>query len=452
MPIKKIVSSLVFLISILVSSCITNDKSLGSQFVSDDYILKVDTIIFDVPLTVKSLDSIQGYTTSSMIFGSLCDPTFGPMYSGTASIIVPFSDSTYFGINPVLKSVYVNLFVDSTVIYRPDQEGIQQNIHIYKLTSNLDSTQMFNTSITEADYDPVPLNLGSPMFFGDDSVRIYLREDFGKELLSCTMEDFDSLTLFYKKIKGFYLTCDTPGNEEGGRLNYMALGSSTLYVDYYLTDPERNYNHFDTTETFSFGYSFAVNTIRTSSDHLATEEPGENLYIESMSGVKPYITGIALKSMINKWMEANGYSKESLLLSRATLDLPYETDLDDYDVVNKQYPQMIFPCYKESSPDSLQFFEPISEIYTSSSIGTIVRDLKKYSCDITSYVQDLIFMDDDAVTSTQDIYLSSILSYSDSYGNLYYDFDNMSYNKAVINGPGAIRKPTLKLTYAILNY
>lgn len=452
MPNKKLVPFLVFLLSISISSCIINDKSLGQQFVSNDYILKVDTVAFDLPLTVKNLDSIQGYSTSYMLLGSICDPTFGPMHSNTASFIRPYSDSTYFGIEPELISVYVNLFIDSTVIYRPDQEGIPQNFKVYEMLSDLDSSKLYNNSIKPSDYSAEPISIGSPVFFGDDSVRVHLNKEFGKKLLSCTVEEFDSLALFVKKIKGFYITSEAPGAEEGGRLNYLALGSSTLYLNYYLTDPQRNYSHHDTTEAFAFGYNYSVNSISTSSEHLATDTPAEQLYVESMSGVKPHLNGAALKSILNRWMEENNFTKETVLISRAELILPYETDPEDYVVVANQFPKAIYPCFKYASQDSTKYLTPLAEIYSSASIGSITRALKQYSCDITKYTQSIILKDDDAITSTDDLYLSPIYSYSDSSNNIYYAFDNINYQKAILNGPGADRKPTLKLTYAVLNY
>lgn len=454
MPIKKILPILVLLSSLFASSCIINDKSLGSQFVSDNFILKVDTINFDLPIKIKSLDSIQGYSQNYMVFGNICDPAFGPVHSNTASLIYPYSDTTYFGIEPELKSVYVNFYIDSVVFFRPDQEGIPQNIKIYELRTNLDSSKVFNTSITPDDYYPEPLNESSPVFFGDDSLKVYLKKDFGKKLLSLTVEDFDSLDLFHEKIKGFYIEVEDPGSQEGGRLNYLSLGSSYLFLNYYLTDPERNYSHYDTTETFSFGYGYAVNSIRTSSSHLATETPGDKLYIESMSGVKPYLNGIELKNMFNEWMDKEGLTKETVLISRAELVFPYEMAPEDYDIVTNQYPSSIFPCFTYSSPDSIKFCDPLPEIYTNTSVGGIIRSLKEYSCDITHYFQKLVLANENnnEVTSTQDLFISPIYSYTDSNNSIHHELDNVFYSKAILNGPDSERKPQLKITYAVLNY
>lgn len=344
------------------------------------------------------------------------------------------------------------MYFDSTVVYNQSQEGIAQNIYIYKLTRSLDSTTLFNTSLTAADYDPTPISVGSPIFFGDDSLKIYLSEDYGKELLKTTPAEFDSLSLFVERVKGLYITTDTPDLvAEGGRLNYLNLGESYIYLNYYLTDPERDFNRFDTTETFMVGYGFAVNSLRTSSDALANDTPGDKLYIESMSGIKPKINGDKLKKILTEWMEENGYNNKNVLISRASLDFPYEADYSDYDILDNQYPSNIFPCYKYASPDSLQSYRPLEEIYSNTSIGQINRSLLKYTCDITDYVQSLIKKDAAKITSEDDLYISPVYSYTDSSSNTYYAFDCDNYRKAILNGPTSERKPTLTLTFAILN-
>jgi hypothetical protein len=452
MSIKKITLSLLVSSFILFTSCIENDKSLGSQFLSSDYILKIDTARFDLPLSIATIDSIQGYSSSSMIIGSLCDPQFGAMYSSAATMICPYSDSSYFGINPELKSVYIRMTIDSTVVYNKNQEGIAQNIYIYRLRRDMDSTMLFNTSLTSKDYDPVPISKGSPVFFGDDSLKIYLDENFGKELLSTTAAEFDSVSLFVKRIKGLYITTDTPEiMAEGGRLNYLSLGNSYIYLNYYLTDPQRGFNKHDTTETFMVGYGYALNSIRTSSDALASDSPTDKLYIESMSGVKPMISGVKLREAIDSWIAEKGYSRNSILISRASLSFPYEVDVEDYDIVTNQYPQSIFPCFRYAATDSIRSFRLLDEVYTNSAIGAISRSLKKYTCDITSYTQALIRMDVKDISNQYDLYLSPIYSYTNSSNNTYYSFDAESYRKAILNGPSAQRKPSLTITYAILN-
>lgn len=452
--------SLVFLTLIstffIYTSCVSTDKSLGSQFISDTFVLQLDTAMFDVPIVNSALDSIQGYNTSYMTLGYINDETFGYTSSGCATNITPYSDSTYFGINPVLKHAYIYLVIDSTSVIREDQRSIPQNITVYKLTSPLDTIRMYNTSIGPGDYHPVPVSKGAPIFFGDDSVKIHLSEEFGYELLSTTVAEFDSVDLFIERIKGLYFVTDTPETENGGgRMNYISIGGSTIYLSYYLTDPQRGFKHKDTTETFTLGYSHSINTTRTSSRKLNNNTISDKLYIESYDGIKPVIKGSEMKHILDTWISKNGFSKEDVLIARAALVFPYEMDINKYEEYTNLYPQQIFPC-TITSDDYLDYMSPLPEIYDNAEIGAINRSRYQYTCEVTGYIQDLI--KNEEVTYEDDLYICPILSYmtnSSIYGTggtTFYGMDNQNYRHGILNGSGhPLRRPTLELTYSVLN-
>lgn len=462
--------SLVFLALLstlfICTSCVKTDKTLGSQFVSDSFILKLDTAMFDVPVTNMALDSIQGYNTSYMMIGYLNDETFGYTSSGFATNIVPFTDSTYLGINPELVSVYIYLNVDSTAVIREDQRSAPQNFSVHKLTCALDTIKMYNTSISTSDYEAEPISVGSPVFFGDDSLKIYLSKEFGYELLATSVAEYDSVDLFIERIKGVYFTTDTPEVETGGgRMNYISIGGSTIYVKYLLTDPQRGFYKKDTTQTFALGHAHSINTAKTSSKALTNPNIADKLYIDSYDGIKPHIKGSDLKQILNTWISKNGFSKEDVLISRAALVFPYEFDSEDYNKYTNLYPQQIYPC-KLSNDDYLEYISPLPEIYNNAQIGQINRSQSNYTCEITNYIQDLI--KNDEVSEKDDLFICPILSYetaSDmgaSYylyygfygggGQTYFGMDNQNYRQGILNGSGhPNRRPTLELTYSILN-
>ena len=69
---------LAFLSSLFVyTSCIESNKTLGSQFIPDDFVLKLHNAEFALPVTNSDIDSIQGYNNSYMTFGYLNDETLG---------------------------------------------------------------------------------------------------------------------------------------------------------------------------------------------------------------------------------------------------------------------------------------------------------------------------------------------------------------------------------------
>lgn len=457
------------------TSCIETDKSLGSQFTPDEFVLQVHTDEFEIPVISSALDSIQGYNSSYMTFGYINDETFGYTSGGFATNIAPYSDSTYLGINPEVRSVYMYMYIDSTSVLREDQRGIPQNISIYQLKSDLDSLKMFNNSISTDDYYPTPISQGSPVFFGDDSLKIYFTPEFGQQLLAASTAEHDSLTLFLERIKGIYFTSDNPDINPGeGRLNYTTIASTTIYLHYYLTDPQRGFYRKDTMETYTLGYGHAINTLKTSSGKLASDNTSELLFIESIDGVKPKIKASDLKNILNTWISSKGFSKEGILVSRATLEFPFEFDYENYSDYSLIYPQQIYPCtYDESLGNNYRFLTPLPEIFFHTSIGMMNRSLCKYTCDITNYIQDLIKMEE--VTTKSDLYISPILSYeaastsSSSYdymmmmyygfgygydtgGEMYYGLDNQDYRHGILNGSEFNgRRPTLRITYSYIN-
>lgn len=450
------------------TSCIESNKNLGGQFVSEDFVLKLDTAQFEIPVTSVHLDSIQGYSSSYMSFGYLNDETFGYTSGGFATNIAPYTDSTYLGIDPELKSLYIYMSIDSVSVLREDQRSIPQNIYVYKLKTALDTLKMFNTSITPDDYDPTPISVGSPVFFGDDSIKIYLSEEFGRELLATSVAEYDSVDLFMERIKGIYITTDSPDVEPGGgRINYITMGSPTIYMSYRLTDPQRGWYKKDTTETFSLGYTHVINTARTSSQKLSNQQVSETIPIQTLDGVKPYIKGEDLKQILNTWISKNGFTDDKVLISRAALVFPYEFDMDRYQDYNTLVPQQIYPC-TYTTDGSLRFLNPLNEIYNSFDMGVINRSLKTYTCEVTRYIQDLI--QNQNVSEKDDLYICPILSYTTSSGSSYdsyyyymygystssestfYGMDNQYYRHGYINGSlHQENRPVLQITYCTLH-
>lgn len=450
MSVKKLLATGLFISTI--ASCVPNNRETGSELITDDFLLTAKIATFDVPVTNKTSDSVQATTGKHIMLGSLKDEIFGEVYSDGASVIIPYSDSTYFGENPILRSAYISLDIDTTLFLDPSQEGIHQNIKIYKLISTLDSTKNFTNSITEEDYDPIPINKGNPIIYKSGRMRIDLTDEYAQELLNTTREEFQDFKLFTERIKGFYIKTDRQKTTESGRMNFLNLGSSILYLNYNMTDPERDIYDLDTTESFSFGYSLAVNNFQTGSSHLENDNPSEELYIESLNGIKGHIDARRLKQMFDTWIDENGYTDRTIILSRAELRLPYEAP-EDYTVFDKLTPNYIY-CFTNipNATDTLRFYKPLPEVDYVSNKGVIDRSLMQYSMDITSYIQELISTPAEEIERKFDLWIAPMDSYTDQAGYVYFDFDNTNYKRIVLNGPAAQRKPQLILTYTVMQY
>lgn len=433
-------------------SCIENDRTLGQGLVPPEYNLILGTKTFDLPVTNRVSDSIQASNSSNMLVGTLSDPLFGTVKVNSASFILPYSDSTDFGDSPRLRSAYINLAIDSTYYLEDNQQGIHQRIRIYKLTTPIDSTKRFCNSITGADYDPVPVTVSDPVIYGSGTVRIDLTDEFAMELLSTTPEEFKDLNLFLDRIHGLYLEVEDPINtESGGRLNYLSLGYSTINIEYTLNDPDRGFVDHDTTESFVFGYTTALNNCTTTSEHLVDSTPGDSLFLEGLSGVKPHISAADLKQMLNNWLREEGLGTTPIFLSRAELTFPYEMP-EDYSRFDTEHPAAIYAF--TSTPwatDTMRYYKPLPEIYNSVNTGKINRSVREYSLDITTYLQDLLQTDSSYIDPSMDLWIAPIAERTSSYSStVYYEFDNHNYNKIILNGPLSERHPTLTITYGLM--
>ncbi len=427
---------------------------MGENLITDDYLLSVKIKTFDLPVTNRVCDSVQSVNSLSMLVGNMTDPVFGTVMSNSASYILPYSDTTDFGVNPKFISAYLSLSIDSTFYLNNNQEGIHQRLNIYKLTSVIDSCDGFNNSITADKYDPTPITKGQPIIYESGTLKIDLTEKFANELLSLTKEDFEDWDMFIEKIPGLFITMDPPvGTQEGGRLNYIDLGSSTIYVNYTLNNPEKNIQDLDTTEAFAFGYYTAFNNFRTSSSHLEDHsDTAKVLYTESLSGIKPHISAITLKKMLDQWITAEGLEDNTVILSRAELVFPYEMPAD-YEKFDKEHPRYLYAFTNTPwANDTLRFLKPIEDVRNNSNRGAIDRAHLQYSMDITSHIQDLIMKDIDDIDESYNIWIAPMYLRETTSGTTYFEFNNKDYQKIVLNGPAADRKPTMKLTYSVMRY
>lgn len=440
----------------MLTSCIENDRTMGDDIVPENFILKVQTKDFEIPLTNRISDSVQSINQSHILVGDMYSPVFGSVVSSGASFIMPYSDSTDFGVNPKLVKATLNLSIDSTYFTDNSQEGIHQRLHIYKMTSMLDSTISYNNGMTPDKYSVESVTENEPVIYGKGTISVPLKESFAQELLNTTPEEFEDINLFLDRIYGLYITSDPiAGNaSEGGRLNFINLGSSTIKLEYIMNDPDRNITDLDTTELFAFAYTYAFNFFKSNSTNLINENPEEELYIESLDGIKPHISAVELKSMLDEWVSHDTLTGYHIILSRAELVFPFEMPAD-YETVDNEYPAMIYAFTNKrnaagSSPDSTYYYETLDEVNYLSNIGSIDRSLKQYSMDITSYLQKLLQTDAEEIDSGYDLWIAPMHSTTDSYGSLYYNFDNQGYSKAILNGPSAERKPYLRLTYGLM--
>lgn len=455
MQIKKYLPlALVTLMAIMPFSCITVDKSVGDDYIPGDQDLKIKFAEFDLPLYPKNEDSLQAYSTSQGVVGIVKTENFGEIEFVSVGNITQPKLEFRFGKDPIIKSVQLVLNVSTTSTFNDGQDGIPQNITVYRTLEQLDTTKIYCNSINEKMIDPTPLNAATSVYFGGDSIKVILQNSFGEEILKATEAELDSVDLFTKKYKALYVKCSAPETSIGGRLNYFTSTYSSLMLKYnFQPEWEAGLERKDTTVYFGYGNSYIV-TPSTYSKSFETNEMLEKMPVQGIAGAKPYISAKDMKSLLKSWAAENDIDLSKIIIAKASYHLPFDLPAD---YVMSNYPGYLFPTYRDtvitSSKGTLarKNYVLVDDIYsTGNAMGVMNRSLQEYSGDFSSYIQKIMNTSEDEITSLNDIWFGPISSTEDNYGNVYYNTDTQYYNFGYINGPKAERKPKLKILYTTL--
>ena len=434
----------------LVASCITVDKKAGEGLVPSDQIFKIAIKEFDLPVQMKSSDSLQTMTSGALVVGANKDSDLGVTTSYGAFRMYPQKDTNGFGTNPRINYLRMFIQVTGNIVLDEVDSRIPQNIYIHRLLTDLDSLKMYNNSISEADYDSNPLNPGGNTYFGGDTLNIELPADYARELLTASHEEMDSLELFVKRFKGFVIKTDPlPGSLVGGRFNIIVPSSITMALSYNHTDSKIQKKDsvifYYTTDT-----DLNLNIINHTSSVIETENPGEKMFVEGLAGVKPFIDMTQVRGMISDWAASINTPVDKIVISKAELVFPYEYP-QNYKVLS-QYPPQLYLATKSDGEayNSRKYYQLLNEISFTDDKGNMNKSLLTYNLNITSYFQSLLKGE---LTKSYELkaYIMPVSSSTNSMtGEVNYFIDNTIYYKGVLNGNTAVRKPKLKIVYAII--
>ena len=430
-------------LAITAISCIKVNQSLGSVYVPTDRDLKINTFSFDLPVGMKMADSLQT-STSYLVLGNIDDPDYGATSAEFAATVNP-PDTLPWGKNPVYKSAKLQFLKFSMQTFTDGQEELPQNIHVYALTRPMDTTKIYSNCIKREDYSLEEISEGAVIYCGSDTLTIPIKESFARQYMDATQEELDSTDLFIKRFYGIYVKADKPIGGTGGRLVKFSAGA--LRFTFNSTNDLGNQR--DTTVNFPIGSSFATGIY--AHDTRAMEVDGDNnlekIYYEGMAGIKPHVSGAAIRDSLVAWSALNGVDPKNKIHARASIELPYDVTEGDYSVADN-YPTSLYPATRyKYAYDDYQYY-PLSAIYDSSfDRGDINRSLQYYKPDVTLYVQNVLKMvaSDKELNDSWDLWFfnyytgeveeedDSSSAYSDYYNNYLY---NMYYGGYGYGGYG----------------
>lgn len=437
-------------------SCISSDKTTGNYLVPSNQDFPVQMADIPLPVKVRAAEPMQSASSSQAVFGAIRTPEYGLVEFATMADICPNYEGWNTGEDLKVKEAYFMATVSNKYVIDEEQMGIPQIVTVHRTYRGIDSTALYNNSITEADYDPEPLNAAETVYFGGDTLKIHLKLSYAEELMSATQQERDSIELFMKRFKGLLFKTSTPDpGIYGGRENVMSFGTGMIYIRVNFQPTwEEGLDRKDTLFCVSFGYDYCVNLMKHESKSMETDTPQENLYIEGGAGLKPYINRNDLKDAIEAWKKENGLENKHLLVAKGALVFPFEIPEDNN---MTKYPGNLFPAYQKiDTTYNAKYFYIHEDINVAGySTGELNRSIEAHVMDIPSYIQDFVSLNKEELGEEYDLWMMPVFAQTDeTYGNTTYSMDGITYYCGKICGPAAAdstKRPYLRLIYSVLD-
>ena len=433
------------------ASCVYVDDNLGQNFIPGNQIYEVKIANFNLgnrDIMMGYSDSLSAYSSSRITVGSIRDGLHGVSSRSSAFTVVPVLDTIDVGENTEIVQFHFTVARDTLSYTDESQKNILQNIYVYELEHRLDSTYLYASDLNDAMFaGKTRITKGTPVYNGGDSLSFDFSDEFAQKFVDIFKDDPDiqmDLIGYLKKAPGIYL-CTDEQTSDGGRINMFTCPievSSSYYVtgNYAELKIRADYGtrtDVDTSFLFYFGpeertsttEQYAFNVCRTEASGLPVTEIADNktrstlyessdgkIYVEGGSGLKPVISAMGIKEMLEEHLAEEGIDPKAIIINKASLILPYEA-VADYDK-NYLQPDILSPACKFSYMSGLRKEDSQEEIryvsyagLTDASIdsenhGDINRSLDRYAPDISHHVQEILRADVDSLkTGRYDIWL-----------------------------------------------
>ncbi|MDD5912512.1 MAG: hypothetical protein PUC61_10390 [Bacteroidales bacterium] len=423
-------------------SCIEINEHLGENLIPDDQkwdVFVPDPIEFRTgDIVLKPTDSLSAYSSRRFTFGSISDEN-GISRKSTSFTIIPIDNEIDLGENTRIRKFFFNAVRDTVSIARESDRNILQNVYVYELKKQLDSTILYTSDLTSRKTLEEYVNLderitsGIPIYDGGDSLSFEFNTRFAERFVEKVKNaKKDTLAHFVETVPGIYITCDDPVSK-GGRINMfdIALESDSYgyvtgnYAELKITADYKKEDgtvrkDVDTTFVFLFGPSSFVDSSSSSlpsqyafnnseNYHPDTPDapdgksyiPTDKMIIEGGSGLKPVIKASAVRELMEEAIRKelgneNMTDFNNVVINKATVFLPYDAaNLEGgYDGV-ELFPPILSPTIRLSSEDGnyISYAGLTDSSIESENQGDINRSLCMYCPDLSHHFQSILKLD-----------------------------------------------------------
>lgn len=432
------------------ASCVDINEELGENFIPTDQLW--DVFIDSEPLEdiiLKTADSLSAYSSTRITVGAINDGVLGTTRKASSFTLVPVIPDLNLGENTVVRQFHFNAVRDTLSTMNDNDQRMLQNIYVYSLKNQIDSTLLYTNSFTPGikyegesednrdrfiDFSRY-ITAGIPVYSGGDSLSFNFSKAYAEAVVQGiknfqkekTEEQQDSIKFYLEYVPGIYMECESPVGT-GGRINMFDLPLefddygyvSGNYAELKITADYDDRKQVDTSFIFIYGPSsfvkggssssqiptqYSFNTIIHDSEAVYSKgvKAESQILVEGGSGVKPVIKASGIKEKLHKMIAESGISNpEEVVINKATITLPYNVN-GDWDKLDK-YPVILSPTVRlHSNEDRYVSYAGLTDSsIESENQGDINISLSNYAPDISHHVQEILKLKQNDGESTAD--------------------------------------------------
>ena len=435
---QSLFKTLLFSVLIILSaSCSKTTESIGNGLLSEnDHIGAFYTDTLQLHCHSEQIDTLYTKGLTTVLLGSMMDPVMGSTDANLFTQLHLSSTNQYFGDNPVIDSVvlqlaYTGYYGDTTTM---------QTIHIHKLSDimvdSLEYYQFSDLMVQGEDlangyqFQPHPKTVHAVV--GHDTLtqavlRIPLSNSFGEQLATADSAIFSTPDAFKEYFHGLKISFESVS--QGGAIGYFNPTSNTVtkLQVYYRETPNANpmrYDFYITSDDVYFNqylHNYTLGSADFTQQVLdGNESMGQTqLYLQSMGGVRCFISFPDLM----EWADGLKDENTHLIINEAKLVIPTAESTPESDEL--------------PPPTSLALIN-LSTTGTTSLLPDYFEGSNYYGGTYSSTKQNATFRISE--------YLQGVILGSDDSQGIYLSIAGASYNaqRWVIAGPEAPQEHQLK--------